>query len=181
MRSELFSKGLVLLAVGGIFMLLGIVTGISETNMASEDILDATYVYGFTDTHEYTATANLLPGIYDLHYNLSTDGTVTQFYVSVLDPDGYEIKSVYGPPAVYNYPTANLTFETQKTGQHTLVLGGKWLSVQVKLNRLLWSTKTTYPYNVAFYVGLPLLISGVILYILGASMKEKPRHWLDRP
>lgn len=181
MRNELFFKGLVLLAVGGVFMLLGLLTGTSETGMFREDILDVTHVYDSAGTHEYTATTDLLRGTYDLHYNLSTDGAVTQFYVSVLDPDGYEIRSVYGPPAVYTYSTANLTFETQKTGQHIFIFGGRWVSVQVKLSRLIWSTKTTYPYEIMFYAGLPLLISGVIVYVLGALMKEKPAHWLAKP
>lgn len=162
-------------------MLLGLLTGTSETGMFREDILDVTHVYDSAGTHEYTATTDLLRGTYDLHYNLSTDGAVTQFYVSVLDPDGYEIRSVYGPPAVYTYSTANLTFETQKTGKHIFIFGGRWVSVQVKLSRLIWSTKTTYPYEIMFYAGLPLLISGVIVYVLGALMKEKPAHWLAKP
>jgi len=180
MRNELFFKGSVLLAVGVIFMVLGVLTGTTETRRVNENVLDTAHVYEFVDVHEYTATADLLPGTYDLHYNLSTEGTVTQFYVTVLDPDGYEIGSVYGPPAVYNSSVAIFTFEAQKTGQHTFVLGGRWVSVQVKLYRLIWSTSTMYPYEIMFYVGLPLLMSGVVVYVVGALMKEKPRHWLER-
>jgi hypothetical protein len=37
-----------------------------------------------------------------------------------------------------------------------------------------------YPYEIAFYAGLPLLTGSVALSIVGVLMKEKPTYWLDK-
>jgi hypothetical protein len=105
---------------------------------------------------------------------------VKEFYVRLLDPDDYEIESIYGPPAEYQHTTSNLTVETQKAGQYTLILGGKWLSVQVNIYKVTQSAKMVYPYEIAFYAGLPLLTGSVALSIVGVLMKEKPTYWLDK-
>jgi len=166
--------------IGAILVALCIFTKRSETILAREDAFDGSYLYGFLGNHEYKATAYLLPGTYELRYNLSSTETVTEFYVSVLDPDGYEIKSLYGPPVLYQYQGANLTFETQKTGQHVFILGGVWISVQVNLYKLMQSTEMVYPLIIVFYLGLPLFTGGFIVSISGALMKEKPTHWYDK-
>lgn len=180
MRKGILIKGLVLLAVSGILIVLGISTGRSETTVASEDVFDCSYLYDFLGNHEYKAVTSLLPGTYNLRYSFSSDEPVKEFYVSLLDPDDYEIESIYGPPAEYQHPTSNLTVETQKTGQYTLILGGKWLSVQVNIYKLTQSAKMVYPYEIAFYAGLPLLTGSVALSIVGVLMKEKPTYWLDK-
>jgi hypothetical protein len=180
MRQGIFVKGLVPLLIGVVLIAFGILTGRSKTWTVSENKLDDSYPYGFLANHEYSTTANLLPGSYELHYNFSSTEEVTEFYVCIFDPDGYEVKSVYGPPAQYQYQNANLTFETQKTGQHTLILGGRWASVQVDLSRFVQSVKTEYPFEAIFYLGMLLFIGGFILSLCGVLMKEKPTYWLDK-
>jgi hypothetical protein len=180
MRSDILVKGLILLVVGGVLIAFGILTGTSEATVTSADIFDGSYPYGFLGSHEYRATASLLPGMYELCYNFSSNETVREFYVSVLDPDGYSIESVYGPPTVYQNQSANLSFETQKTGQHTFILGGTWISVQLNLYKLTQSIKTVYPFEIALYFGLVLLTAGVIVSISAALMKEKLTYWLDK-
>jgi hypothetical protein len=179
MRSDIFVKGLVLLVVGGVLIAFGILTGTSEAEVTSADIFGGSYPYGFLGSHEYRATTSLLPGTYELCYDFSSNETVREFYVNVIDPDGYAIESVYGPPTMYQNQSANLNFETQKTGQHTFILGGRWESVQLNLYRLTQSIKTVYPYEIALYFGLVLLTVGVIVSISGAVMKEKLTYWLD--
>jgi hypothetical protein len=179
-RKGVLVRGLILLIVGGVFIMFGILTGTSETTVAREDILVGSNPYGFLGNHEYKTTADLLPGIYELRYNFSSTETVREFYVRVLDPDGFEIKSVYGPPTMYQNQSTQFTFETLKTGQYTLILGGRWISIQVNLYKLTESTKTIYPYEIALYLGLLLLAGGVIVSISGALMKEKRQpQWFD--
>jgi hypothetical protein len=180
MRKGIFVKGLIVFMIGAALVALGIFTQRIETTVTAEDALEGAYNYDFLGNHEYEATIYLLPGTYELHYNLSSSETVREFYVSVLDPDGYEIKSIYGPPVPYQYQGANLTFETQKIGQHTFILGGLWTSVQVKLFRLMTSTEIVYPLIISFYAGLPLFAGGTIVGIFGALMKEKPTYWYDK-
>jgi len=180
MRKDIFVKGLIVFMIGAILVLLGIFTKRSETMLTREDTFEGSYPYGFLGNHEYKAIAYLLPGTYELRYNLSSTETVREFYVSVLDPDGYEIKSLYGPPNLYQYQGANLTFETQKTGQHTFILGGLWISVQVDLYKLMQSTEIVYPLIIAFYLGLPLFTGGFIVSISGVLMQEKPTQWYDK-
>jgi hypothetical protein len=181
MRHDIFVKGLVPLVIGAVLIVSGILTGRSEASVISESTFDDSCSYGFLGNHEYTATAYLFPGTYDLRYNLSSTEAVTEFYVCVFDPDGYEVKSVYGPPAPYEHQNANLTFEAQKTGEHAFVLGGRWMSVQVDLIRLLQLAKMVYPFEVIFYVGVPLFVSGFTVSISGILIKKKPTHWLDKP
>jgi hypothetical protein len=166
--------------IGAILIALGIFTKRSEPRLTVEETLDDSYYYGFLGNHKYKATAYLLLGTYEMHYNFSSTETIREFYVSVLDPDGYEINSIYGPPVQYQYQGANLTFETQKTGQHTFILGGLWMSVHVDLYKLLQSTDIVYPLITAFYVGLPFFAGGTIVGIFGALMKEEPTYWYDK-
>lgn len=180
MRKGIFVKGLIVFMIGAALVALGIFTKRSEPMVTVEDSLEGSYNYDFLGNHEYKATIYLLPGIYELHYNLSSSETVREFYVSVLDPDGYEIQSIYGPPVPYQFQGANLTFETEKIGQHTLILGGLWMSVQVELFRLMQSTEIVYPLIMSFYVGLPFFAGGTIVSIFGALMKEKPTYWYDK-
>jgi hypothetical protein len=180
MRQDIFVKGLVPLVIGAVLILCGMMTGKSETMVISENAFDDSCPYDFLGNHEYAATTYLLPGTYELRYNFSSTESITEFYVCVLDPDGYELKSVYGPPASYQNQNANLTFEAQKTGEHAFVLGGKWMSVQVDLYRLLQSAKTVYPFEIVFYLGMPLFIGGFIASISGILMKKKPTYWLDK-
>jgi len=180
MRKEIFLKGLIVFMIGATLVALSIFTKRSETMLTREDTFDSSYLYGFLGNHEHKTNAYLLPGTYELHYNFSSTETVREFYVRVLDPDGYEITSTYGPPVLYQYQGANLTFETQKTGQHIFILGGLWISVQVNLYKLMQSTEMVYPLIIAFYLGLPLLTGGFIVSIFGALMKEKPTYWYDK-
>ena len=180
MRQDIFMKGLVLLVIGAVLILCGILTGRSETRVISENAFDDSCSYVFLGYYEYTATAYLPSGTYELRYNFSSTEDVREFYVRVFDPDGYEVKSVYGPPVPYQYQNANLTFEAQKTGQHAFVLGGRWMSVQVDLYRLLQSAKIVYPFEIIFYLGLPLFVGGFIVSIFGILMKKKPTYWLDK-
>ncbi len=163
MRQGIFVVGFVPLAIGAILIVCCIVTGRSETELISEDAFDDSRLYAFLDNHEYAATTFLLPGTYDLRYNFSSTESIIEFYVCLLDPDGYELKSVYGPPASYQYQNANLTFEAQKTGEHAFVLGGRWMSVQIDLDRQLQSNKIVYPFEIVFYAGLPLFVGGLFL------------------
>jgi len=182
MRKGILLEGSILLIVGVLFITLGTLTGTSENTMTSEDIFNSSYSYDFLGNHEYRTTADLLPATYELRYNFSSTGTVTEFYVKALDPDGFEIKSVYGPPTTYQNQTAKLTLTTQRTGQHTFILGGTWTSVQINLFKLTQTTKTVYPYEITLYVGSILLISGATLSILGVQMKEKRQpQWFDEP
>ncbi|HKZ93055.1 MAG TPA: hypothetical protein VJ249_00540 [Candidatus Bathyarchaeia archaeon] len=180
MRQGIFVKGLVPLLIGAVLIVCGVLTGRSETSVVSENAFDGSSPYGFLGNHEYKATAYLLPGAYELRYNFSSTEAISEFYVSIFDPDGYEVKSIYGPPASYEYQNANLTFETQKTGQHTLILGGRWMSAQVDLHRLLQSAKVVYPFEIVFYLGVPLFVGGFTVSISGILMKNKPTHWLDK-
>jgi hypothetical protein len=180
MRQDIFVKGLVPLVIGAVLIVCGILTGRSETRVTTENAFDGSYPYGFLGNHEYAATAYLLPGTYELRYNLSSTEAVREFYVCVFDPDGYEVKSIYGPPVPYQYQNANLTFEAQKTGEHAFVLGGRWMSVQVDLYRLLQSAKIVYPFEIIFYLGLPLFVGGFIVSICGILIKKKPTYWLDK-
>jgi hypothetical protein len=180
MRKEICVKSLIPVMIGGILIVLGILTRTSAITVIYEKVLDDSYAYGFLGDHECRATADLSLGTYELRYNFSSTETVKEFYVSVLDPDAYEIKSLYGPPTVYESSSANLTFETQKSGQHTFILGGRWVSVHVDLFKSTQSTKIGYPYEIVLYVGLPLLTGGAIAGIFGALMKEKPTYWLDQ-
>jgi len=173
-------RGLILLIVGGVVMTLGVLTGTRETTVISENIFYDSYSYGYLGSHEYRTTVSVIPGTYELHYNFSSTETIREFYVSVLDPDGYEIKSVYGPPAVYQNQSAKLTFETQRSGQHTLILSGEWISVQVNLTKLTEVTKTVYPYEIVLYPSLLLFMVGAVLSIAGAWVKEKNQpQWFD--
>ena len=180
MRQDIFVKGLVPLVIGVVLILCGILTGRSESGVISESAFDGSCPYDFLGNHEYEATAYLLSGTYELHYNFSSSEAVSEFYVCVFDPDGYEVKSVYGPPATYQYQNANLTFETQRNGQHAFVLGGRWMSVKVDLYRLLRSAKMVYPFEIIFYVGVPLFVGGFVVSISGILMKKKPTYWLDK-
>jgi hypothetical protein len=180
MRQDVFVKGMVPLAIGAILILCGIMTGKSETRLISESAFDDSCPYDFVDIHEYAATTYLLPGTYELRYNFSSTETITQFYVCVLDPDGYELKSVYGPPASYQYQNASLTFEALKTGEYAFILGGRWVSVQVDLGRQLQSEKTVYPFEIVFYAGLLLFVGGLFASISGVLMKKKSTYWLDK-
>jgi hypothetical protein len=180
MRQDIFVKGLVPLVIGAVLIVCGILTGRSETRVISDNAFDGSCPYGFLGNHEYAATAYLLSGTYELRYNFSSTEAVTEFYVCVFDPDGYEVKSVYGPPVPYQYQNANLTFEAQKTGEHAFVLGGRWMSVQVDLYRLLRSVKIVYPFEIIFYLGLPLFVGGFIVSIFGILIKKKPTYWLDK-
>jgi hypothetical protein len=180
MRKGIFVKGLFVFMSGAVFIAFGIFTKRSETMLTREDIFNDSCPYGVLGNHEYKAIAYLFPGTYELLCNLSSTQTVREFYVSVLDPDGYEIKSIYGPPVLYQYQGTNLTFETQKTGQHTFILGGLWISGQVDLGKLMQSTEIVYPFKIVFYLGLPLITGGLIASIYGALIKEKPTHWYDK-
>jgi hypothetical protein len=164
-------------------MVLGVLTGTSETVTTREGVSNDSHSYGSLDTHVYsTPPVDLMSGTYELRFNFSSSEVVSPFYVRVFDPDGIEIASVYGPPPVYQNQSAQLTFETQRAGQHTFVLGGRWVSVRVTLYRLTQSTRTVYPYEVVLYAGLVLLTGGVILTLSGASMKEKRQaQWYDQP
>jgi hypothetical protein len=148
--------------------------------LISESAFDDSCPYDFVDIHEYAATTYLLPGTYELRYNFSSTETITQFYVCVLDPDGYELKSVYGPPASYQYQNASLTFEALKTGEYAFILGGRWVSVQIDLGRQLQSEKTVYPFEIVFYAGLLLFVGGLFASISGVLMKKKSTYWLDK-
>jgi hypothetical protein len=180
MRKAICVKSLIPVMIGGLLVVLGILTRTSATTIIYEKVLNNTYSYGFLGEHECEVTADLSLGAYELRYNFSSTETIKEFYVSVLDPDGYEIKSLYGPPAVYQPSSANVTFETQKSGQHTFILGGRWISVHVDLFKSTQSTKIDYPYEIVLYVGLPLLTGGAIAGIFGALLKEKPTYWLDK-
>ena len=173
-------KGLVPLLIGAVLMAFGVLTGRCETRVISENAFDDSYPCGFLGNHEYSATAYLLPGSYELRYDFSSTEEVREFYVCIFDPDGYEVESVYGPPVLYQYQNANVTFEAQKTGQHTLVLGGRWISVQVDLHRLLQSVKTVYPFEIIFYLGVSLFLGGFVVSLSGVLIKERPVHWLDK-
>jgi hypothetical protein len=181
MRKKILVRGLVLLIVGGIFMVFGVLTGTSKTTMTSEDVFDSSYRYDFLGNHEYKTTANLAPGTYKLRYNFSSTETVREFYVKVLDIDGSEIISVYGPPTVYQNQSAQLNFDTPNGGQHALILGGRWISVQVNLYKEAQSTKIIYPYEIVLYLGLLLFMGGAVSSIFGVLMKEKGQErWIDR-
>ena len=180
MRKGILVKGLVLLIVGVLFITLGALTGTSESIVNSEDIFNSSYSYDFLVNHEYRTTANLLPAAYELRYNFSSTETVTEFYVKAIDPDGYEMKSIYGPPTTYQNQTAKLTFETLRTGEHTFILGGTWTSVRINLFKLTQTTKIVYPFEITLYAGLVFFICGATLSILGVQMKEKHRpQWFD--
>lgn len=162
-------------------MVVGVLTGTSEIATTREDISNVSHTYDFLGNHEYTTPVDLLPGTYELVYNLSSTETVTAFYVRVFDPDGGEKASVYGPPTVYQ-SLGTLTFETQRTGQHSLVVGGTWISVQVTLYKLTQSNKMVYPYEIVLYLGVVFLTAGVIASISGVLMKEKRQaQWYDKP
>lgn len=180
MRKEIFVRGSMVFIIGTILVAIGILTRRCETTLTRDNAFDGLHLYDSIDNHEYKPMVDLLPGTYELCYNFSSIETIREFYVNVLDPDGYEIKSIYGPPAMYVYQGANLTFETQKTGQHTFLLGGRWISVQVDLDKLTQSTEIMYPFIIAFYSGLPLFAGGIVVSISGALMKEKPTHWFDK-
>lgn len=180
MRSKILLSGLILAIIGSAFTLFGTLTGNNETTTTRQNILDNSYPYSYLGSHEYRTNANLVSGYYELRYEFSSNETVREFYVSVLDPDGFEIGSVYGPPAVYQNQSSQLTFDTQKAGQHTFILGGKWVSVQVNLVKLTSTTKVVYPYEIILYIGVLLLASGGVVSLSGVLMKEKhPRRWFD--
>jgi len=54
------------------------------------------------------------------------------------------------------------------------------MSVKVDLYRLLRSAKMVYPFEIIFYVGVPLFVGGFIGSISGILMKKKPTYWLDK-
>lgn len=180
MRREILLKGLVALLIGAALLSFGVLTGRSETSVISESALDDSYPYGFLGNHECSTTVHLFSGNYELYYNFSSTEEVREFYVCIFDPDGYEVESVYGPPALYQYQNANMVFETQKTGQYTLILGGRWISVQVDLHRLLQLAKMVYPFEITFYLGLPLFVGGFVVSLFGVLIKAKSTHWLDK-
>jgi hypothetical protein len=173
MRKQMLVRGLILLIVGGVVMTIGVLTGTRETTLVSENIFSDSHPYGYFGSHEYRTTATLIPGTYELHYNFSSTETIKEFYVIVQDTEGYEIKSVYGPPAVYQNQSAKLTFETQRSGQHTFIFGGEWTSIQVNITKLTQVTRTVYPYEIVLYPSLLLITVGFVLSIFGVSVKEK--------
>jgi hypothetical protein len=180
MRSRVLLLGITLFVIGGGFTLLGTITGTTETIITHEEALNNSYDYDYLGSHEYKTNVNLVPGSYELHYSFSSNETVTEFYVNVLDPDGSDIESVYGPPTVYQNQNAQFSFETQKAGLYTFILGGKWTSVQVNLDKLTQSTKIVYPYEVLLYLGLVFLMGGGISGLCGAAMKKKRTcRWYD--
>lgn len=179
MRKPLLKRGLILIAIGTLFMLFGTLTGNVQTTTNTESIYDNSYTYPSLDSHQYKTTTNLQPGTYELQYTFTSTEPINQFYIIIQDPDSYELKSIYGPPTTYQTPMT-LTFQTQKTGQHTLTLAGTWTTVQINLNKLTLTTKTTYPYEITLYIGIALLTAGVPLSLIGASIKEKHQpQWYD--
>ena len=142
---------------------------IEFTNM--ENVFHKGFNFGNVGYHEYETKAYLIPGTYELHYYFSSTETEREFYVRVLDPDGSEIKYVYGnTPEESN---GQFTFETQKTGEHTFQFGGKWLTFDAFLYKLIKGEKIVYPYELALYFGLLLLLVGAIMSISAALVREK--------
>jgi hypothetical protein len=178
MRKLLLKRGLILITIGTLFMLFGTLTGNVQTTTSTESIYNDSYAYPSLDSHQYKTTINLQPGTYELQYTFTTE-PINQFYVIIVDPDSYELESIYGPPATYQTPMT-LAFQTQKLGQHTFTLAGTWTTVQINLNKLTLTTKTTYPYEITLYIGIALLTAGVPLSLIGASIKEKRQpQWYD--
>jgi hypothetical protein len=160
-------------------MLFGTLTGYTETITATENVHNNSYTYPTLDNQVYKTTTNLQPGTYQLQYNFTSTETIDQFYIIILDPFGTELRSIYGPPTTYHTPMAT-TFQTQEPGQHTLTLSGRWKTVQIALNRLTPTIKTTYPYEITTYIGFLLFTTGVPLSLIGASIKEKrQQQWYD--
>mgnify|MGYP006268692379 CR=1 FL=1 len=179
MREHLQKRGIILTAIGTLLLLLGILTGTTQTTTNTENIYNDSHTYPTLDSHEYTTTTNLQPGAYELQYTFKSTEPINQFYIIILDPDGYEIKSTYGPPTTY-HPPMTLTFQTQKTGQHTLKLGGIWTTTEINLNKLTQTTRIVYPYEITIYIGITLFATGVPLSLIGASIKEKHKpQWYD--
>lgn len=114
-----------------------------------------------------------------MQYSFISNETINQYYVIILDPDGSELASILGPPPAYDAPKA-ITFQTQRAGVHTLILGGRWTTVQITIDKQTQVVKTTYPYEITIYMGIVLFITGVPLSLLGASIKEKRQpQWYD--
>ena len=179
MRKQLLKRGLILTTVGTLLLLVGTLTGTIQTITNTENIYNDSHPYPTLDNHQYATTTNLQPGTYQLLYTLTSTQPINQFYIIVLDPDGYETESTYGPPATYRPPMA-LTFQTQKTGQHTLKLGGIWTTTEINLNKLTQTTRSVYPYEITIYIGITLFATGVPLSLIGASIKEKHKpQWYD--
>jgi len=179
MRKQLLKQGLILTTIGTILLLFGTLTGNTQTTTTAQNIHSTSYTYPTLEDHEYKTVTNLQPGTYQLQYNFTSTETITQFYVVIVDPNGYELKSILGPPTTYHTPMTT-TFQTQAAGQHTLTLSGRWTTVQVTLDKLTPTTKTTYPYEITLYIGITLFTVGVPLSLAGASIKEKRQpQWYD--
>jgi len=90
-----------------------------------------------------------------------------EFYVSILDPDDVELENYYSQER-----SGELTFETGKAGEYTFHFSGKWVTIDIYLYELTETTRTTYPYGPALFLGLLLLVGGASSGILGA-LKNK--------
>jgi hypothetical protein len=164
MRKEIFLTGIILIAVGGILMALSTVPRTIEAT-TREDIADKSFPSPSHGEYDYETKIYLVSGTYRLDYDFSSAQTIT-FYVRVLDPDGILMKQADGTER-YGF----LTFETQKTGEHTFQIGGQFQHAYMYLDRLKQETKTIYPYEAGLYLGLLFVIGGAVASIAGALKK----------
>lgn len=179
MNKGAFLTGIVLIAVGGILIgLSAMPKNVEVTN--PEDLGHKGYSFGVTGRYqEWEAKYYLVPGIYELHYDISGGGeTATSLYLYIIDPDGFAIKSEHGPDTTLW--SDKLIFETQKTGEHSFKISGQFWGCDLNLYKLTKEVKTVYPYEVSLYIGLLLVIGGAVASIAAALKKQtvisSPQH-----